>query len=129
MKLIIAGSRSITDKETVEEAFEGSQFEWEDVEVLVNGAADGVDSLAREMIEDRNDVDLDEYPADDFMEDAPNPKVAPLLRNTNMAENADALLAVWDGESSGTEDMITKARKHRLNVEIHRTDARSLSDF
>ncbi|HUV84446.1 MAG TPA: hypothetical protein VMV86_01990, partial [Methanosarcinales archaeon] len=33
---------------------------------------------------------------------------APKIRNTKMAEHADALIAVWDGDSGGTKDMINK---------------------
>ena len=35
-----------------------------------------------------------------------------------MADNADALIAVWDGESRGTADMIKKARDRGLRVYI-----------
>lgn len=134
MRLIIAGSRSITDRSTVETAFEESPFEWSDVDVLVNGGADGVDAVAVEIIEDINEhnedeITVEEFLVEDFMEEAPNPKVAPLLRNTEMAENADALLAVWDGESAGTEDMITKSERERLDVDVYRTDNTSLEQF
>lgn len=128
MRLIIAGSRSITDIDTLKDAFGSSPFEWEDVDVLVNGDADGVDSLAQDMVEDK-EIELDTYPAEDFIDKAPSPKVAPLIRNSRMAEEADALLAVWNGESSGTEDMIDKARKEELDISIHRTDTTSLADF
>lgn len=128
MRLIIAGSRSITEKSTVKEAFENSQFRWDNIDILVNGDADGVDSIAKELVENK-EVDIELYPADDFLEQAPSPKVAPVMRNTAMAENADALLAIWDGESTGTEDMINKAEKENLTIEIHRTDTQSLADF
>lgn len=135
MRLIIAGSRSITDRSTIETALEESPFNLEDVNVLVNGDADGVDSIAVDIVTEARDeyesinITIDSYPADDFVDEAPHPKVAPLLRNTEMAENADALLAVWDGESNGTEDMISKAEKENLMIDIYRTDNTTLEEF
>ena len=40
-------------------------------------------------------------------------------RNASMAEYADALIAVWDGVSRGTRNMIQEARKRGLKVYIH----------
>ena len=36
-----------------------------------------------------------------------------------MAENADALLAIWDGESRGTKHMIDTAREKGLEVYVY----------
>ena len=36
-----------------------------------------------------------------------------------MAQYADALIAVWDGESKGTANMITQARQKGLDVFIY----------
>jgi len=38
------------------------------------------------------------------------------LRNRQMAENADALIAIWDGKSCGTFNMIKEASKRQLSV-------------
>jgi len=40
------------------------------------------------------------------------------LRNERMAQNADALIAIWDGKSPGTRDMIARAHKHGLKVYV-----------
>ena len=42
------------------------------------------------------------------------------MRNRQMAENADALIAYWDGESRGTKNMIDQARKAGAEVKIVR---------
>jgi len=47
-------------------------------------------------------------------------KKAGPVRNEAMAKQADALIAVWDGASPGTADMIRRARKHKLKVFIYR---------
>ena len=44
---------------------------------------------------------------------------AGVLRNQQMAENAHALIAVWDGNSPGTRDMIDRANRLRLRVYVH----------
>lgn len=43
-------------------------------------------------------------------------------RNTEMAEAADALVAVWDGESRGTKHIIEIAKARELNVFVHIVD-------
>lgn len=40
------------------------------------------------------------------------------IRNREMAEYADALLAYWDGKSRGTKNMIEEARARGLKVSI-----------
>jgi hypothetical protein len=44
------------------------------------------------------------------------------LRNQEMAEEADALIAIWDGQSAGTRSMIEEAHKLGLDVEITLTE-------
>jgi hypothetical protein len=39
-----------------------------------------------------------------------------------MAEYADALIAIWDGESRGTKNMIEEATKRGLRVYVKRID-------
>jgi hypothetical protein len=36
-----------------------------------------------------------------------------------MAENADALVAIWDGKSRGTANMIQEAEKRGLRVFVY----------
>lgn len=41
------------------------------------------------------------------------------LRNQEMAEYADTLVAIWDGdEESGTRNMMQEAINHRLNLHV-----------
>jgi hypothetical protein len=41
------------------------------------------------------------------------------IRNRQMAENAEALIAVWDGVSRGTKNMIEEAKARNLAVYVH----------
>jgi hypothetical protein len=44
------------------------------------------------------------------------------IRNHGMAQYADALIAIWDGKSKGTGNMIACARRRGLKIHIERTD-------
>jgi threonine/homoserine efflux transporter RhtA len=108
-KVIIAGSRDITSMQCVNDAVAESGF---DITTVVSGGAQGVDSLAI-WYAVGNSIEYVVYPAlwERFGSKAGR------LRNTLMAENADALIAVWDGSSPGTKHMISEAR--RLGLKVH----------
>lgn len=40
------------------------------------------------------------------------------IRNEEMAKNADALVAFWNGKSHGTKHMIETAKKHSLAIRV-----------
>lgn len=48
--------------------------------------------------------------------------VAPLTRNKIMADLGDALIAIWDGVSAGTEDMIEHMERLNKPYIVYRTD-------
>lgn len=96
MKIIVAGSRSIDSYDLVAAALKESGW-WAQTDEVVCGCAPGVDSLGNYHAA-RCNLKVRHFPAQDY--DTPN------LRNAAMAEYADALVAVWDGESRGTRDMV-----------------------
>lgn len=49
-------------------------------------------------------------------------KSAGVLRNKQMAEYADGLIAFWDGKSRGTANMIETAKGLGLRVRVARYD-------
>jgi len=114
MKVIIAGSRSIDDLGFVREAVEASPFT---VTKVVSGCAKGVDKLGEEWALE-NDIEIEAFPAD--WKNLSDPRgvikrtgphgsynaLAGIHRNTAMGQYADALIAVWDGKSTGTKHMI-----------------------
>ena len=111
MKTIIAGSRGVTHAEIVEKAILLSQF---DITEVVSGTARGVDQLGEAWAE-KNHIPIRRFPADwDTFG-----KSAGMIRNKQMAEYADALIAIWDGESKGTLNMIHVANRLGLKVYIH----------
>lgn len=112
MKTIIAGSRGITEYGIVALAVALSGFK---VTEVVSGTARGVDLLGERWAA-LNGVPVAKFPADwDGFG-----KQAGFVRNTFMAEYADALVAVWDGKSAGTKSMIHLAERELLAVYIHR---------
>jgi len=116
MKLIIAGSRSITDYKHVKEAVIASGL-WKKYGKsleIVCGMASGVDWLGKEFAE-KNGLILHKFPADwkTFG------KSAGYIRNKQMAEFADCLIAVYDGKSKGTKHMIDIANEKGLGVFVY----------
>ena len=112
MKLIIAGSREGFTYEDVVEAFD-SLIDTV-VSEIVSGGARGVDRFGEQLAKARG-IPLNVKPAnwDKYG------KSAGYIRNKEMAEYADALLALWDGESRGTKHMIDLAKKNNLKVHIY----------
>jgi SLOG family YspA-like protein len=113
MRTIIAGCRTCTDMREVEIAM--SLCGWVP-SVVISGAAPGVDKLGERWAQRRH-IPVERFPADWTLGNRAGP-----IRNVEMAKNADALVAVWDGESTGTGHMIKTASRYKLQVYIHRID-------
>lgn len=111
MKTIIAGSRTITDYSAVLEAIERSGFA---ITEVVSGGARGVDNLgARWAVKNRIHVKV-------FLPDWDHlGKKAGMVRNHQMAHYAEALIAIWNGYSPGTGNMIETMQKLGKAVHIH----------
>lgn len=113
MRTIIAGSRDLNSYELVCRAVE--ECGWEPT-VVLSGTARGIDQMG-ERWASRNGITIERYPA--------NWKIwgkrAGPLRNEKMANNADALIAVWDGLSRGTSHMIATAQRKGLRVYVLNT--------
>ena len=103
MKVIIAGSREITDYGFVTAAIKRSGF---DITEVVSGTAHGVDRLGEQWAV-QNGVPIKYMPADWNL----HGKAAGPIRNKEMAEYADAAVLVWNGESLGTKNMLENMQK------------------
>jgi hypothetical protein len=51
---------------------------------------------------------------------------AGMIRNRQMANYADALLAIWDGRSPGTANMISLAKERELRLYVFVTEKTTL---
>ena len=111
MRTIIAGSRDFHSLPVLIEAIDSCGFE---VSEVVSGRARGADRIGEEWAL-RNDIPIIYHPAnwDKFG------RSAGYIRNSEMAEDAEALIAIWDGRSHGTKNMIEVARKKGLEVFVY----------
>lgn len=118
MRTIIAGSRIIRTAIITESAI--SMCGWRPTVVLC-GMAKGPDEHGEAWAE-RHGIPVERYIPDWKGE----PRRAGILRNAEMGDAAEALIAVWDGVSPGTRHMIEYATARGLRVFVHRTDAPAL---
>jgi len=109
MKVIIAGCRHIEDFDLVL-----GMAECFPITEVVSGGAKGVDYLG-EVYASSCGIPLKKFSADWNK----HGKAAGPIRNGEMAEYADALIAIWDGRSKGTKDMINKAFNKGLKVAVY----------
>ena len=87
---------------------------YDQITQIIHGGALGIDNAASRVCRDTWPV-LTVYAKWKDYGTAAGP-----IRNQHMAKMADALIAVWDGESRGTKNMIETAKKRGLKVYIHR---------
>lgn len=131
MKTIVAGSRSIQDQETVDYVLTKLVLKgFIGITEVVSGKAKGVDTLAENWAR-KNGIPVAGFPANWDNVDAPGAVIrtnrygkkynvlAGYWRNQQMADYADALVAIWDGKSNGTKDMIERAERAGLYVYVY----------
>lgn len=119
MRVIIAGSRWITDADPVVEAIEASG--WRDqITTVIQGGCRGVDRTAKEWAF-FNRKECVTVRADWKA----HGRSAGPLRNRVMLGRADAVIAVWDGCSRGTADMIRATQEAGVPLYVHRVAARA----
>ena len=114
-KLIVTGGRDFNDYETLcDELNDLAYNEYADREVsIVSGMARGADALTVKFAKEVG-VKLYEFPADW----SHYGKRAGFIRNAQMGEFADGLLAFWDGKSRGTAHMISYMEDQDKSVHI-----------
>lgn len=104
-RVVVAGSRDIHDRELVRSIL-SEQVPWS-IETLVHGDAAGVDRLAKGWAKD-NGIVAESHPIPEWAWEKVGNRAGP-MRNAHMAEQSDALVAIWDGSSRGTKNMIREA--------------------
>lgn len=122
MRTIIAGSRSIDEYAMVCHVLES--VPWEITEVVC-GMAPGVDIQGKRWADEAG-ITVVPFKADWDNIEVPGAAVryhkngkpynaaAGVFRNQYMADYAEALAVLWDGESPGTMDMVKRAYKNSL---------------
>lgn len=110
MRCIIAGGRDFRDYQFLSEVCN----DYEDqITQVICGETRGADSLGKLWAEARG-IHVRSFPAN---WDKYGVSAGP-IRNREMANNADMLIAFWNGKSKGTKHMIDIAKKKRLIVYV-----------
>ena len=112
-RVIIAGTRTFDNYSLLREYADFKLSSIEDSIEIVSGGAQGADALGERYAREKG-YSLRVFPADW----AQYGRRAGPMRNRQMADYADALLAYWDGKSRGTKNMIEEARARGLKVGI-----------
>lgn len=103
MKTLICGSRTINNYSLVKQVINDSGFY---ITEVVSGGAKGVDSLAEQWAKEHN-INVKHF--------LPNwgkyGKSAGVIRNQQMVDYANVIIAIWDGKSKGTKWTIDYALK------------------
>ena len=106
MKLLVVGSRSITD-------FDLSPYIPEGVDTIISGGANGIDTVAEQYADNHRISKIIIRPQYERYG-----RGAPLKRNQEMVNMADFVLVIWDGKSRGTKFTIDYARKVGKQVTV-----------
>ena len=110
MRVAIIGSRNC---ENLDEAAIMRRLP-EGCSLIISGGANGVDTLAETVAKQKRILfekilpDYEKYG-----------KSAPLLRNKEIVERADLVLAFWDFQSRGTADTIVHCIHMQVPVEVY----------
>lgn len=112
-RIIIAGSRSFNNYAILKGVLDSiiSKHDYGEI-VIVSGGARGADKLGERYAAENN------YQVTQFIPDWNIGKHAGMLRNEDMAKNADALVAFWDQKSNGTRGMINLAKRYNLKFKV-----------
>lgn len=115
MITVISGSRDITDVRAVEGILR-QYLSCKDT--LIVGGARGVDQIAADFGY-RYFMKVREIPADWHT----HGRAAGPIRNKQMLEEGDRLVAIWDGKSRGTKNAIDTALKMRMETHVYFVEA------
>lgn len=114
-KVIIAGSRNFTNYYMLKEFCNNALKNIQEPIEIVSGGAKGADMLGEQYAREVG------YPVKLFPAKwNALGKTAGYIRNQEMANYADALIAFWDGKSKGTHHMIETAKSCGLKVRVKR---------
>ena len=91
---------------------------------IISGGAKGIDSCAR-VYALENKIKLTEF----LPEYDKYGRSAPLKRNLSIIENADLVLAFWDGVSHGTKYVIENCKRMGVPVKVFFPSNDNIFDF
>ena len=110
-KLAVVGSRTFTDEELLSSILH--KFDKKSL-TIISGGAMGADKLAENWAKRWGVKTIIFKP--DYKKYG---RKAGIIRNKDIIENADQVIAFWDGKSPGTKNSIDRAEKRGIKVDIH----------
>ena len=108
MKVAVIGSREFDDYDRLKEALDRINMTH-----LVSGGADGGDTLG-ERYADENGIPKTIHLPDWKRYN----KAAGFIRNQLIIDDAELIVACWDGKSGGTKDSLDKAQAQKKDTYI-----------
>lgn len=118
-RVLVSGSRSITSKRVVFidlDAYVSEELDEEYPSLILHGGAEGVDSLA-ERWANKHSIPT-EVLKPEWKKDGKYNKGAGQIRNRQLVDLADRVVAIWDQESKGTEGVIKYCQKINKPLKI-----------
>lgn len=109
MKIAVIGSRTFNNYELVEKVLDS----FPNIDLIVSGGAKGADYLGEKYAYFHNIKKLIFKPEWDKYG-----KKAGIIRNKDIIDNADIIIAFWDGKSTGTKHSIEYAKKKNKKLII-----------
>ena len=106
MKVAVIGSRTLHVDDL-------SEYIPSNCTEIISGGAKGIDSCAAEFAKS-NSLKLTEI-LPDYKSLG---KAAPIIRNKQIVDSADFVIAFWDGKSKGTKSMINLAKEYKKPIRI-----------
>lgn len=112
----IVGSRSFDDYTVMKRILDSKQ-----ITGIVSGGAYGADKLSERYAAENNIPMKIHYANWDKYG-----KAAGMIRNKYIIDDADVVVAFWDGKSKGTEDSIKYARKKQKELTVIKPEVKTL---
>ncbi len=114
MKLAIIGSRDFNNYDFLHDKmdFIAGTYKW-NIELVISGGAKGADSLGEQWAKKHAILTKIYYPDWDRYG-----RSAGFIRNYNIIEDANVVVAFWDGKSKGTKHSIDLAKKQGKEIII-----------
>ena len=109
-RVIVAGSRNFNDWRL---AYQTLNEHKDEIKEVICGDAKGADTIGAKWAEE-NRIKVNHFPADWQKYGA----AAGYVRNKQMGDIADKLIAFWDGKSPGTKHMIEYMRELGKDIEV-----------
>ena len=121
-KIAVVGSRNFEDSSYLNSKL---SMIFKDGDILVSGGAKGADTLAENFADEFGYEKIIIIP-----EWEKYGRKAAFIRNGEIVDRSDILIAFWKDKSKGTMDTINRAKSRKIPVKVYTIrESKTLSDF